>query len=164
MKKKTKKKIPIRLPTAPPSKKHKDATKYDRKRDKKIPTESLSIKGYFDIQETKHAKDQASSRGVNASDRYIEEFQTKLDSLSSLVRKSRINITDFFEPELAYVYPIEGGGSFVITIPDRGTTPYPTLRIMTTLAPGMMPKGRYEFFKPALKRVQEELAKRKSFG
>ncbi len=46
--KKSKTKIPIRLPIAPPSKKHKDPTKYDRKKNKVIPMESFSIVSFFE--------------------------------------------------------------------------------------------------------------------
>jgi hypothetical protein len=159
--KKSKTKIPIRLPVAPPSKKHKDPTKYDRKKGKVIPTESLSIKEYF--LETKHAKDQASKREVKVSERYIEQFQHQLDIISSQIVKAGLIPSNFFQPELTYIYQLDDGGSFVVKVPNRGNTPYPTLRVMTTLAPGMTPRGDFELLKPVLKRVQQELAKRRSF-
>lgn len=159
--KKSKTKIPIRLPVAPPSKKHKDPTKYDRKKDKIVTTECLSIKEYF--LETKHAKDQASRREVKVPQRYIEQFQHQLDIISSQMMKAGLRPWDFFTPEFAYLYQLDDGGSFVVTLPDRGHAAYPTLRVMTTLAPGMTPRGDYELLKPVLKRVQQELAKRTSF-
>lgn len=157
MKKKTK--IPVRLPVAPPSKKHKDPTKYDRKRDKKkIPTESLSIKQYFNIEETRHAKDRASERGVGISNAQVEELQTQLDQLSAAIMNTGRKPSDFFETEKAYVIPYSNG-MVIVALPDRGHTAYPTLRVMTILGPGQKPLKEYEMFLPIAKKVKEELQK-----
>lgn len=156
MKKKKKKKIPVRLPTAPPSIKHKDAKKYDRKRDKKnFPMESLSIKSFF--LETKHARDRSSERNAQISNREIENIQMGLDRLSAAIVRAGRKPSDFFEVEKAYVIP-RGRGMIVIALPDRGHTKYPTLRIMTVLGPGQKPLNGYEMFMPVAERVKQELS------
>lgn len=121
-------------------------------------TKSLSIKQYFNIEETRHAKDRASERGVGISNAQVEELQTQLDQLSAAITKAGRKPSDFFETEKAYVIPYSNG-MVIVALPDRGHTAYPTLRVMTILGPGQKPLKEYEMFLPIAKKVKEELQK-----